>query len=186
MNRTILALALAFGIVPLGALAQDANAPAPTSDQHQAMRQVFQQFAQQEMQLHQQMRMQMLAALTPVHRRAVAAAIGNLAIETNPDPQAAAKQLDAMLSPGERQRVITAHTAFANQSRALHDQMRAQMQANMPAGAHDGMKHGSMNGWMGNHPMDAGTLLLMGLTPHPMMGMMGHPFMHPMEGPPPQ
>ncbi len=185
MNRTILALALALGIAPIGALAQDANAPAQTTDQHQAMRQLFQQFGQQEAQLHQQMRVQMLSALTPVHRRAVGAAIGNLAIEASPDPQAAAKQLDAMLSPGERQRVIAAHTSFANQSRALHEQLRAQMQQNMPAGAHDGMKHGPMNGWMGNRAMDAGTLLLMGLTPHPMMGMMGHD-MHPMEGPAPQ
>ena len=80
MNRSLLALALALGVTPVAALAQDTNAPAPTAEQRQAMQQTFQQFAQQEGQLHEQMRTQILSALTPVHRRAVGATIGNLAI----------------------------------------------------------------------------------------------------------
>jgi hypothetical protein len=184
MNRTFFALALALSVVPIGALAQDANAQGPTAEQRQAMRQAFQQVAQQEAQLHQQMRTQILSSMTPVHRRAVGAAIGNLAIEPNPDLKAAAKQLDAMLSPGERQRIISAHTQFAAQSRALHEQVRTQLQQlmpNMPAGP----KHDTMN--MQHRQLDAGTLLLMSLVPHPMTGMMGHEWMGPhMEGAPPQ
>lgn len=190
MNRSFLALALALGVTPLAALAQDNGSSAPTADQRQAIHQTFRQFAQQEMQLHQQMRWQMLAALTPVHRRAVGATIGDLAVEPSPDPQAAARRIDAILSPGERQRIITAHTNFAAQSRQLHEQMRTQLQAEMPAGGADMMRHGTGNGMFDNRQLDAGMLLLIGLAPHPMLGMMGdhdwsgHP-MH-MEGAPPQ
>jgi hypothetical protein len=178
MNKSFIALALALSVTPIAALAQDSNASAPTADQRQAMRQTFQQFAAQEAQLHQQMRWQMLSALTPVHRRAVGATIGDLAIEPTPDLQAAAKRIDAVLSPGERQRIIAAHATFATQSRQLHEQMRTQMQSEMPAGAPDMMKHGPGGGTWGNRQLDAGTLLLMGLAPHPMR-------MHG-EGAPPQ
>src|SRR5262249_3211569 len=128
MNRSLLALALALSVAPLAALAQDAGSVTPTADQRQAMHQTLRQFAQQEMQLHQQMRSQMLSSLTPVHRRAVGATIGDLAIEPSPDPAAAAKRIDEILSPGERQRIIAAHTNFTTQSRQLHEQMRTQLQ----------------------------------------------------------
>jgi len=187
MNKRLLALMLALSAIPVAALAQDSNQPAsPTTDQHQQMRQTFARFAQQEEQLHQQMRWQILSALTPVHRRAVGATIGDLAIAQNPDPAAAAKRLDAMLSPGERQRIVAAHSSFATQSRQLHDQMRTEMQSEMPSGHPDFMKHphGAM---MANRQLDAGTLLLVALSPRPMMGMGMHawPMMHP-EGAPPQ
>ena len=134
---------LALSVSPTAALAQDTGArPALTADQRQAMRQTFEQFAQQEKQLHEQMRSQILSSLSPVHLRAVAATIGDLAIEQNPDPQAAAKRLDQILSPGERQRIITAHSSFAQQSRQLHDQMRTQLQSEMPAGHANWMGHG--------------------------------------------
>ena len=190
MNKSILALVLALGVVPVAALAQDTNAPAaPTADQRQAMRQTFEQFAQQEKQLHQQMRSQILSSLSPVHLRAVAATIGDLAIEQNPDPQAAAKRLDQILSPGERQRILAAHSSFAQQSRQLHDQMRTQLKSEMPAGHANWMDHGPQGAMPQRTQFDAGTVLLMALSPRPMMGMMGmghgHGMMH-MEGAPPQ
>jgi hypothetical protein len=191
MNKSLLALALALSVLPTAALAQDSNAPAsPTPEQRQAMRQMWQQFAQREEQLHEQMRAQILSSLTPVHRREVAATIGQLAIAANPDPQAAAKQLDAMLSPGERQRILAAHESFKSQSMQLHEQMRSQMQNAMPPGHPDFMGHGPMNGGpmatnaMMRQPTDAGTVLLMALSPHPMMEM--HPGMMHMEGAPPR
>jgi len=186
MNRSILALALALSVVPIGALAQDSNAPpSPTPDQRQAMHQTFERFAQQEEQLYQQMRLQIISSLTPVHLRAVGATIGELAIAANPDSQAAAKRLDAMLSPGEQQRVIAAHSSFMTQSRQLHDQMRQQLQSAMPADHPNMMEHGPQNGMMPLRQLDAGTLLLMALSPHPMMAMMhGMGMMH-MEGAPP-
>jgi outer membrane translocation and assembly module TamA len=191
MNRSIFALVAAFGIMPVAGLAQDTNSPtAPTADQRQAMRQTFQQFAQQEKQLHQQMRSQILSSLSPVHLRSVAATIGELAIEQNPDPQAAAKRLDQLLSPGERQRILAAHSSFDQQSRQLHEQMRTQLQSEMPAGQPSWTDHGQPNGAMAQRTQfDAGTVLLMALSPHPMLGMMGMahgPGMMHMEVAPPQ
>jgi hypothetical protein len=186
MNKGIFALAFALSVLPISALAQDSNAPsAPTADQRQAIRQTFEQFGQQEEQLHQQMRYQMLSAMSPVHRRAVGALIGELAVAPNPDPQAAARQLDGMLSGAERQRIIAAHTTFESQSRQLHQQMKEQLQRVFPNAPNDMMKHHSEHS-MGSRQLDAGTLLLMGLSPQPMMGMHGWPMMHGMEGAPPQ
>lgn len=175
MSRKIYTLALALSVLPLAALAQETNAPpAPTADQRQAMRQTFERFGQQEEQLHQQMRWQILSALSPVHRRAVAATIGELAIAQSPDVQAAAKRLDHMLSPSEQQRIIAAHSSFAAQSRQLHEQMRTELQSEMPAGHQESMGHGQQNGAMPGHAqLDAGTLVLMALTPRPMLGIMG-------------
>ncbi len=185
MNRSLIALALAVSLVPAAALAQDAPPQPPTDQQRQAMHQTFERYAQQEEQLHQQLRYQVLSALSPVHRRAVAATIGELAIEENPDIQGAAKRLDMMLSPAERQRILAAHSAFREQSRQLHQQMRTEMQNEMPAG-HPPMT-GKPNGSMQHPQPDAGTILLMALTPHPMMGMGWHgPQMTHMEGAPPQ
>jgi len=167
MSKSLFALALAFSVLPIRALAQDTSAPPqPTPEQRQAMHQTFEQFGQQEEQLHQQMRYRILSALSSVHQRAVAATIGELAIAPNPDIEGAAKRLDMILSPGERQQVLAAHDAFRTQSMQLHEQMKQQLQSEMPADHPDWMSHGPPNGAM---PLDAGTILLMTLTPHPMM-----------------
>ena len=98
--------------------------------------------------------------------------------------------MDAMLSPGERQRIVAAHASFAEQSRQLHEQMRTELQSEMPAGQPGFMNHGSQNGAMPEHrQLNAGMLVLMALTPHPpMLGMMGWhgPDMMDMKGAPPQ
>ena len=134
MNRSFLALALALSVLPTAALAQDTGGrPAMTDQQRQAIHQTFDQFKQQEAQLHQQFRYQVLSSLTPAHRRAVAATIGELAIEENPDVQAAAKRLDQILSSGERERIMQAHEAFGTQAHQLHEQMKSDMQRIMPA-----------------------------------------------------
>lgn len=187
MNKSFFALALALSVLPVAALAQDSNAAAPgppTDAQRQQMHQTMMQFAQQEEQLHQQMRTQILSSLSPVQRRAVAAEIGNLVISPNPDPAATAQRIDAVLSPGARQRILAAHTAFATQSRALHEQMKTQMQQMMP------------DRQMPDHPMpsaqmraqmnDAGWILLHALPPEGagMMGMMGHMWDHGQGAPP--
>lgn len=182
MNRSFLALALALSVVPAAALAQDTGArPAMTDQQRQALHQTFEQYAAQEKQLHQQFRSQVLSSLTPAHRRAVAATIGELAVEENPDVQTAAKRLDQILSPAERSRIMQAHEAFRTQSRQLHDQMKSDMQRIFPN--HPAMDHPQNK--MRPPAPDAGTILLMALSPHPMMGMMHGMMMHG-EGAPPQ
>lgn len=189
MNRSFLALALALSVIPVAALADDNNAPTPpTAAQRQAMMQTFQGFAQQEEQLHQQMRGQILSSLTPVHRRAVGATIGELAVAPSPDPEAAAKRLDAMLSPGERSRILGAHSQFETQSRQLHEQLRTQLASEMPAEASHFMKHDEEKSEHNERPIDAGTLLLKALSPHSHgmgMGFDHGMMMHPMGGAPP-
>jgi hypothetical protein len=191
MNRSFLALALALSVIPIAALADDSNnaPPSLTPAQRQAVDQTLQGFAQQEKQLHQQLRYQILSSLTPVHRRAVGATIGQLAIEASPDPQAAAKRLDAILSPGEQQRIMAAHSTYKTQSEQLHEQLRTQLQSELPAGAHDGwMKHDEHNRSHQRPPLDAGTLLLATLSPHSRGMDMDHhgPFMMHGDAPPPR
>lgn len=177
-----MALALSLSVLPVAALAQDANAnpPAPPTDaQRQQMRQTFEQFRQQAEQLHQQMRAQILGSINPTHLREIGATIGQLAIAQNPDMQAAARQIDRILSGSERQRILALRTSFAAQMKQLHEQMRSQIQNEMPAGSgHGPMMNKPPNGMMHHMTSDPGTMLLMALSPHPMMGMMGgHPGM---------
>lgn len=59
----------------------------------------------------------------------------------------------------------------------------------MPAGHANWMGHGPDGGMPQRMQFDAGTVLLMALSPHPMLGMMGlahGPGMMQMEGAPPQ
>lgn len=186
MNRSILALVLALSVLPVTALAQDSNAPQqPTPDQRQAMHQTFEQFGQQMEQLHQQMRSQILSTLSSVQRREVATVIGELAIAPNPDFQAAAKRIDAVLPSGTQGRILASLATFRDQLRQLRDQMRTQLQSEMPAGHPDGVNHGWDNAPKSDFHPDAGTLLLTVLTPHPMGDMMMHPMMHVEAAPPP-
>ncbi len=172
MNKGFLALALSLSVLPISALADDnASAPpAPTAEQRQAMHQAVGQFAKQEEQLHQHMRQQVLSSLTSAHRQAIAATIGQLAIEASPDPQAAAKRIDAILSPGEQQSIVAAHQSFMSQSMQLHQQLMTQMQSMMPAHP---PANGEHPGAMASMPHDAGMVVLVALSPHPMMDMMG-------------
>lgn len=181
MSKSFFAFALALSLIPAAALAQDTNSSQqPTDAQRQAMHQMFQQFAQSERQLHDQLRSQILSGLTPVHRRAIAAEIGNLVISPNPDIDAAAKQIDAILSPGERQRILEAHAAYASQARQLHEQMKSQLQSQMP-NAHPSTRDHMMTAAMQPEMRDPGWILLRALPPyeHSMMGMGDHGAMAP-------
>lgn len=177
MRKVLLALSLALTFLPVAALADDANPPGPpavTPQQRQAMFNTFETFRRQEDQLHQQMRAQILGSLSAAHRTAVADLIGRLAITANPDPAAAAKQLDAILSQREQQQILAAHNAFRERSKTLHEQMRAQLEKQLPAGGpgpFGGEHTGGPMGMQGQRPsasFDAGTVLLMSLSPHPM------------------
>jgi hypothetical protein len=181
MNKCYFALALALSVLPVNALAQDTNGPPQLSDQQkQAMRATFERYGAQEEQLHQQMRYQVLSAVTAVHRRELASLIGELAIEPNPDFTGAAARIDRALLPSERQRILAAHQAFETQRRQLHEQMRTELQSELPAG-HPNWGNGPKNGSAPQRrQLDAGTIVLMTLSPHPPMGGHGGPgMMHP-------
>jgi hypothetical protein len=166
MSKSFFALALALSLIPAVALAQDTNtSQQPTDAQRQAMHQMHEQFEQSERQLHDQLRSQVLSGLTPAHRRAIAAEIGNLVISPNPDIDAAAKQIDAILSPGERQRILEAHAAYASQARELHEQMKSQLQSEMPDFQPSTRDH-MMTAAMQMQMRDPGWILLRALPPH--------------------
>jgi len=175
MNKSFFALALALSVLPVTAQAQNTNSPPQLTDQQrQAVRATFERYRSQEEQLHQQMRYQILSALTPVHRRELASLIGELAIEPNPDLAAAATRIDRALLSYEQQRILAAHQAFETQRRQLHEQMRDELRSELPTG-NPGW-HGSRSGSapQQRHQLDAGTIVLIALTPHPQMGMGWH------------
>lgn len=141
--------------------------------QQQAWQQIMQQTHQQMEQLHTQARSKILGALTPAHRELLAQIVGSLAIAPNPDPDAAVRQLNAALSPGEAQAVLSAHSAVEQQMRAIMESthqrfqsvLTAQQRVQMPGpevkagviGERSG-EAGEMHGGMGQ--LTAGAVLL--------------------------
>ena len=99
-----------------------------TPSQRQAMEQTMTQTHQQMEQLHNQVRTKLLGALTPAHRSLLAQVIGQLAIAPNPDRDAAVRQLNAALSPGEAQAIIAAHTAAMTQMHSIMEAAHQRMQ----------------------------------------------------------
>ncbi len=175
MNKSFLALALALSVLPITAVAQDTNSPPQLTDQQkQTMRATFERYRAQEDQLHQQLRYQILTALSAVHRRELASLIGALAIDPNPDLQSAATRIDRALASNERQRILTAHQNYETQKRQLHEQMRTEIQSELPAGRPN-WSHGSRNGQAAaqHRQLTAGTIVLMALTLHMQMGPHG-------------
>lgn len=76
-------------------------------------------------------RAKLFGSVTPAHRKLVAQIIGELAMSPKPDAQAAAKQIDAVLSPAEKKAVIAANVASRAQMASLRKQneaLRAQFQ----------------------------------------------------------
>jgi len=138
-------------------------------------------------------RAHVLGALSPEHRAYLASVAGQLAIAADPDPRAAAASLDAKLSSGEKQAILNANQSYRDQMKALHEQIRAKMQAmRPPSGTPSGMamaggppcgNPGAHPGWAKGpggramHAPDAGRILLdaAGIGHSRGMFMMGGP-----------
>jgi hypothetical protein len=132
--------------------------------------------AQMHAQIHQLtvgMRTALLQSLSAQHRAMLAQTIGNLAISVDPDYDAAAKAIDAALSPQEAQSVVRITMQF-------HQQMGALMRAHMPPmpatppGANGGsgqVRTQDRSFASGTHELDAGHALLMLGSDGRMMGM---------------
>jgi predicted phage gp36 major capsid-like protein len=73
----------------------------------------------------------MLGALSPAHRTLLANIVGQLAISANPDPRVAAQQLDAVLTTGEKQSILSIHTQLRAQMRTMMEAARARMEASL-------------------------------------------------------
>ena len=186
MTKHFLAIALALVALPAAALADpngSAPAPSPLSPaQRQAIFSQIQAARQKEMQMHQQLRSQILDALSPGHRTAVADAIGQMVISPSPDPAATAKQIDGVLSSAEQQRILSLHSTFVSQSQALMQQLHDQLQRQGTSthGPWTNAPHAtSMAG-----ANDAGNVVLMVLAHRSSMGMPGMHGMRPRPGGP--
>jgi hypothetical protein len=116
-------LGLLLALSPAAALAQTA-APDTALPPHPSFAAMEQMHAQME-QLHQQARLQMLAALTPAHRALLASVVGQLAIAPNPDRAAAARTLDSALTQNEGRTILS---VVANERTASHNMMEAARQ----------------------------------------------------------
>jgi hypothetical protein len=167
MKNAILALALAALVSPVAALADQPAPPAggPPSlspAQRQQIKTTMQSFAQQEQALQTQARSQILGSLIAAHRTALANIVGQLAIAANPNPEAAAQQLDALLSTGEKQAVLNAHANLETQRKALREKLRTAIESELPARPDGGQQHQ----WKGGQELrippapDAGRILL--------------------------
>jgi hypothetical protein len=106
------------------------------------------------MQMHQQMRSDMLGALTPQSKTLLATVAGQLATSPAPDVKAAAAQLDAALSPAEKQ-------AITSQHQAMMQKMQSMGGGNGMDGGNGGPP-GGMHGMMSASDMnDPGMILIM-------------------------
>ncbi len=182
MNTNALFLALAIAVAPLPAFADDPSpapaAPQLTQTQRDALHAAMKSYRDKSEALHQQARTQILGALTPANKTLLGSVVSQLAVAPQPDPRAAAAQLDAALSPGEQQAILAAAASLRDGEKALRDQMRAQMASTMPAMPNrpPGGGNGNRPGRSGATAPDAGFILLMtamGPAGGGHMGMMG-------------
>jgi len=190
--RNIIPAIFAVAVIslPLGAVAGEAPAPMPpmppppgmgmafdfdgqnlTPAQQQQIHQIMDQTHQQMQQLMSQARSRVLGSITPAHRQLLAQIVGNLAIAPNPDRDAATKQLNAALSPGEAQAVLSTHQAAMQQMTSImqstHQRMEAvltsQQRSAMPSGHSNEQTHERMmfkGPGAPDGPLTAGEILL--------------------------
>jgi hypothetical protein len=172
MKKLLSIISLAALLGPAVALADEVAQNAPSSP-HAA---VFEQVHQKMAQIHNQARSQILASLTPAHKAALANIVGQLAIAPNPDVDGAARQIDTLLSTGEKQSIVRIHDQAKAQMRSVMEAAHQQMAASMPAGDHVVMQAPKEAQERGEGTSaaapDAGRMLLHMLIPH---GGMHHP-----------
>lgn len=156
--------AVAVISLPLGAVAGDQPAPMPpmpplpgmgmafdfdgqnlSPAQQQQIHQIMDQTHQQMEQLMSQTRSRVLGSITPAHRQLLAQVVGNLAISPNPDWDAAAKQLNAALSSGEAQAVLSTHQAAMQQMMSLMQSTHQRMESVLTAQQRSQMQNGHPN-----------------------------------------
>jgi hypothetical protein len=108
----------------------------------------------QFMQMHRQLRSQILSVLTPAHKALLAQIAGQLAVSPNPNFDAAANQLDAVLSATEKQKIMSAAQAMRSKVRSMVESMPRR-----PMDGHGMMERRGMR--MENGGMTAGGIVLM-------------------------
>jgi hypothetical protein len=117
-------------------------------------------------QWRQQMRSEMLDALSHSNRSEIATAIGRYAVSTDPNDPALANAIDAMLSAAERHHILKAYSDFAVAQKTAFAKSQAQfetMRTQMPAGAAMPFPVQAMSA----EPVDAGSVLMKSLITGP-------------------
>jgi hypothetical protein len=157
-------ISLAFLLAPAAAGADDSSPPPspPTAMGAHAFgeRRGFHDMRQERAQFEQlrfQARTQVLGALTPAHRALLAKVVGQLAVAPNPDPRAAAKELDTALSPAETKTILATGDNLRTKMRGLFEAMRHHPQENATPG-NGPPPNAPHPGWQ--HRPDAGEILL--------------------------
>lgn len=150
------ALVVVLSFVPIGAFADTPPAPPPDGPPG-PMEQVHAQMEQAQ----SQARTAALNALTPANRALLGQVVGQLATASVPDVGAAAKTLDAALSPKEAKAILDAQTALETHMRQVMEQVRGQMGGPPGPGRMMGPPPGS-----GAQAPDAGAALLRLAVPH--------------------
>ena len=142
-------------LMPGGALAETSPTPPECPPNFQAMEQVRSRIDQ----LQTQERISTLNALSVAHRDLVAQVAGQLATAANPDVRAAAKQLDAALTPSESKSILDIASSTKQQMRQLIESASQQMGGAYPPGPPPmNVMYGK---GMGEPPNDPGVILLM-------------------------
>ena len=175
MKKFIVPVLFAGLLSPALALADQPNAAPPGMEKHAA---IFEQTHAKMEALHRQARVQILATLSPAHKALLAQVVGELAVSANPDPAAAARRLNAALSPGESQAIMRTANAVHTQMRSIMEAARAEAERSLPPDESTEMttKHTEVHmGMPAQGPKDAGSILLMLASPG--HGMMGDPHM---------
>jgi hypothetical protein len=158
------------------------SAPGPGFEMH--MRAVGERFASQLHASQSALRRNVLAMLTPAQRAMVAAAIGRLAVSNDADVPAAIRQIDAALSPAQRQSIKTLAVAEAIRREVLFFDMIKQSQSEFahqaPSSDDVKMQSGEAFAMPGGfteamRTQSAATLLLQILTVHTMSAMSPQP-----------
>lgn len=102
-----------------------ASLAAPAAAQmHGSMSGMSQAQMQQMQQMHRQLRSAVLAYLTPEHKALLGRIAAELATSADPNYDAAASRLDAALSPGEKQNIMTAANAALTKMQSMRPDMR--------------------------------------------------------------
>ncbi len=156
-------ISLVFLLAPAAAGADESSPPpsapaamgTPAVGERRGFHDMRQERAQFE-QLRLQARTQVLGALTPAHRALLANVVGQLAVAPNPDPRAAAKQLDAALSPAESKAILRSGDDLRTKMRGMFEAIRPHAQESGAPG--NGPPNALRPRWQ--HRLDAGEILL--------------------------
>lgn len=137
------------------------RADQPEAQANPAAIQAMQQAHAKMEQLHSQARLAMLNTLSPAQRAALAQVVGQLAIAPTPDLAAAAKQIDASLTPAQAKNILNIKASLHQQAHQVMQALHQQMMSTMPSGAaHGQMGMTRMHSGNEQDQNDAGMILL--------------------------